>query len=359
MTIRRVEVADMEALGSFLSSFRGSDRQQYQRLYHDTFENPFLDGLGASWIAWDGDHPVVHLRVIPCNAYCQGQALKSEWWADFFANPASDGSSRGDLAGLLAWKLAAPPHCHCGLGTPGTDSKVFKLYEALHFDYWGAVPFYYLVVDGGKALRELAVFRRNQPVRYAAHAASLLYLPGKLLELRHHRSRVQAGDYEILQWEFFPPEADDLWQSLYGRYGLIFERSVAYLNWRYDSARYDRFGLYTKRKLLGWVVYKTTQMSENKHFGNMRVGTIVDILADPWESTHATKLLSIAVERLVANGAHLIVANLSHKCFAAAAAEVGFQRGPSNYHFVTKNLQSIPLPECHLTRGDSDGDMNL
>jgi hypothetical protein len=123
--------------------------------------------------------------------------------------------------------------------------------------------------------------------------------------------------------------------------------------------RYERLGLYCKAQLLGWVVCKMKQMHGNKYFGNMRVGTVVDLLTDPDGKGNAAKLLSIAVQRMCSEGAHLIVANFSHQCFEAAATGVGFLQGSSNYHFITRNMRRVPLKECHLTRGDSDGDMNL
>lgn len=358
MPIRRSQANDLEPLLSFLSLFRGRE-EQAEVVYHDTFKHPFSGGEGTAWMAWEGDRLSAHIRVSPCNAYYGGQPVKSNWWLDFFALLDEHGAERNQIAGQLAMKLANQKLGHGVLGTPGADSKVFKLYKALRFDFWGTVPFFFLILNGDKVLRELAIFKRKQLLALAARSASHLYLPGKLLEFRHRRRQLPERGCNVTEWDVFPEEAEALWQTLYSQYGLIFDRSVAYLNWRFHSPRYERLGVHVQKKLIGWAVCKTTDKKEDKHFGSLRLGTVVDLLADPNNTAELLQVFSAAVERLRDNGADLIIANLSHRPLSAAARKLGFIQGPSNFHFITRNLPLVSMSECHLTRGDSDGDCNL
>jgi hypothetical protein len=160
-------------------------------------------------------------------------------------------------------------------------------------------------------------------------------------------------------WRTFPPEADQIWNAVVPHYPLVFDRSREYLNWRFVDPRYLRLGVSQGERLLGWVVCKTTPMRDNRYFGNMTVGTIVDLLVDPTRREEIQSVLSVGLRSLVESGADLIVMNLSEQRLVREVRRLGFAAGPSNFHFFTKNLPKLVLEECHLTRGDSDGDAHL
>jgi hypothetical protein len=338
---------------------KAASPQELDRLRNDIFGNPFSRGEGTSRLFWEGDQLIAHLRCSPCPAYYSGELVESCWWQSLFTLPDAAGNPRGDAAAFLMLKLRAEPRGHAVLGTPGTESPVFKLYQRMRFDYWGAVPFFYLVLNGSNVLRNLAIFKRNAPLALAAGVASVLYLPGKLMAFRHRRPRQRLRHFQMIPWPAFSPEADALWEAVRGKYGLIFDRTTPYLNWRYGEPCYERLGVLLQKRLVGWAVCKTTQMKEDRYFGNLCVGSIVDLLVDPEKDVEVNAVLSLAVEKLSANGADLIVTNLTEQRLIASAARVGFLAGPSNYHFLTLKLRRAPLGECHITRGDSDGDYFL
>lgn len=365
MDIHRCRVQEFDALRNFWFLHRtGAGLEQpspeeVQRLHHETFENPFAKREGTSWLAWEQNRPVAHLRESPCPAYYHGQRLESGWWQGFYALHDSHAASRRNAAALLALKVAGQRHGHAMLGTPGVESRVFKLYQRMHFDYWGAVPFFYFVVDGAKLLRNLFTFKRTRLLAEVANAASYLYVPGKLLALRHWRLRPSVSLFRVDAWQRFPSDADLVWKNVLRQHPLIFERSTQYLNWRYFGPCYERLGVFFENRMLGWVVCKTSQMKGNKYFGNLKVGTIIDLLVDPDNANDVQAILCAGLDRLVSRGADLIVTNLSDRRLARAACRLGFAAGPSNFHFFTKNLPKLDIEECHLTRGDSDGDGRL
>lgn len=325
-------------------------------LWSQAVGNPFQNGVGSCWLASDMGEPVAHLSRSPCPAYYQGRRIDAGWWRDLFA---VSETAHGNSTAALMLTVARLNAGHAVLGTPGVDSQVGKLYRALRFDYWGEVPFLYLVLHGSKLLRNLVVFKKNPAISVASTAASHLFFPGKLIELRH-RWRAQSDPaMRVERWHTFQESADRLWERLVERFTLVFDRSTTYLNWRYAEPCYQRLGVFRNDELIGWTVSKLTPMSNNPYFGNLMVGTLVDLLADPEKPNEASWVIRAAIRSLAAAGADVIVTNLSDRRYVDAACGVGFILGPSNYHFFTKNLPALKIQDCHLTRGDSDGDRRL
>lgn len=366
MDIHPCRPEEFDALRNFWDERRAFEErsksfvEQAGNLRRKTFGNPFTQSGGVSWLAWKDGRAVAHLGVVPCPAYHFGRRIESNWWCDFYAVTESvTDSSPQSAAGLLALRVAAMRQGHALIGTPGMESRVVQLYKSLRCDYWGAVPFFYQIFNGRKFLRNLSLFRRGPWSTRAATAASHLWIPGKLLELRHQRRRAGRPRMRVETWSRFPSQADRLWEKVVEQYPLIFDRSARYLNWRYHSAIYERLGIFQEGRLAGWTVCKATQMHENPYFGDLKVGTLVDLLVDPDDAADVETVIDAARKRLRERGVDLIVANLSDHRLTRAAKRLGFAAGPSNYHFFTRHLPKLHLHECHLTRGDSDGDNRL
>jgi len=159
--------------------------------------------------------------------------------------------------------------------------------------------------------------------------------------------------------------ADDLWNACKRLYAMIVVRDSETLNILYPASS-NRFLCYKVTRgstVLGWAVLLDTQMRDHKHFGNLRVGSIVDCLALPEQ---ALGVVQAATEVLEARGVDLIVSNQSHAAWGAALQSAGFLQCPSNFRFaasreVAKLLDplSTMMAHIHLTRGDGAGPVNL
>ena len=106
-----------------------------------------------------------------------------------------------------------------------------------------------------------------------------------------------------------------------------------------------------------------TAMNSNPHFGDLRVGTILDALAPP---EHLDALFTHTHDALCELGADLIVSNQAHERWQSALRRLGFLSGPSNYLMaLSKPLTSALKPEpgfpsrVYLSRADGDGRLNL
>ena len=105
-------------------------------------------------------------------------------------------------------------------------------------------------------------------------------------------------------------------------------------------------------KVVGWAVLLNTQMSGHKHFGDMRVGTLVDCLAKPED---ARDVVACARDVLEANGADLIVSNQGSRAWGQALKHCGFLQGPSNLPFLASpKLAALLEPFAETPRLPSE-----
>jgi hypothetical protein len=104
-------------------------------------------------------------------------------------------------------------------------------------------------------------------------------------------------------------------------------------------------------------------MKNNRYFGNMRVGSILDCVAVAGDEADTAALVDA---QLGLAGCDLVLVNHSHTDWARAFERAGFLRGPSNYLLgmskrLTEAVRSSPCGEdrMHITRGDGDGRVHL
>jgi hypothetical protein len=146
---------------------------------------------------------------------------------------------------------------------------------------------------------------------------------------------------------------------------LIAVRDAETLNILYppNNPRFIKLLIKENGKIIGWAVALDTRMKNHSHFGNMRVGSIVDSLSLPED---ALKIILATSRYLEKRKVDIIVANYSHRAFRLAFKKSGFLRGPSNFIFAaSKDLtrQISPFQEntskIFMCRGDGDGPINL
>jgi hypothetical protein len=142
-------------------------------------------------------------------------------------------------------------------------------------------------------------------------------------------------------------------------------RDARVLNTLYppDDTRFIKLKILDGRRVAGWAVLLDTVMADDKYFGNMRVGSIVDCLALPEE---ANTVMYAAAQFLEDRGVDLLLSNQNHPAWCEGLKMTGFVEGPSNFFFVASKALSQLLNEIdpagtaiHLNRGDGDGPIHL
>jgi hypothetical protein len=156
-----------------------------------------------------------------------------------------------------------------------------------------------------------------------------------------------------------------LWQRVRAEHSFVGARDSRTLNalYRPGSGRFIRLRVTEAGRAVGWVVVLNTQMQDHRYFGNLRVGSLVDCLAEPGSEL---AVMQQGTDTLAGLGADLIVSNQSAHSWGEALRRLGFLAGPSGFLFgasrsLARRLGSIDasFPRMHLTRGDGDGPFNL
>ena len=249
------------------------------------------------------------------------------------------------------------------LGMGGWEQPFVKVLQGFGWSMM-AVPFYFKVLNA-RIFFENIRHLKSRPA--GALATDLLgrsgigWLGTRLAQMRPPRLGSSAEIYPV---DGFGSWADELWERSLGRYSLIAVRNGQTLSAlfpagsRLISLRVARGG-----RTIGWVALLDTQMSGHEHFGNMRVGSVIDCLAEPEDST---AVVAAATRFLEQRKPDLIVTNQSHAEWGRAFVRNGYLPAPSNFILalsppLAQKLQ--PFEQCrsqiHMTRGDGEGPLNI
>lgn len=252
------------------------------------------------------------------------------------------------------------------LGMGGFEQPLPRMLKALGWSMT-LVPFYFRVVRPFRFLRGMAELRRFTAGRVIADLAAFSGLGSLGIRLVHawrSQSKTKYDSVKAEQVENFGIWADDIWNSSRARYSMIGERDQRNLNILYPrDSKFIRLKITKDGASIGWIVLLDTQMQTNRHFGNLRVGSIVDCLALPED---AGDVIHAGAEFLHNRSVELIISNQLHKAWTTALARNGFLKATSNCVFATSpQLSALLRPfeasvsEAHLNRGDGDGPIHL
>lgn len=251
------------------------------------------------------------------------------------------------------------------LGIGSREATMTRLVLALGWRLNQVVPFFLKVRNGFQFLKNIQYLRTARWRRFALDAAaycglgSAAWCAGKLLTRNGNRT-VHAE--QVAEFGKF---ADEIWEQCRDRYSMLAVRDASSLNVLYpvEETRFIRLKIIEGNNTIGWALLLDTVMSENKYFGNMRVGSIIDCLAAPEKAGHVT---AAAARFLDHRGVDMLLSNQSHPAWRRGLKQAGFIQGPSNFFFVTSPQLTTMLnavdpggSRVHLNRGDGDGPIHL
>ena len=254
-----------------------------------------------------------------------------------------------------------------GLGMGGYGESLARLFAAAGWSMF-SVPFYFRILRPTKVLRNIVHLRRRPGWRLPLDilaATRLGSLGIKTIQaIRSPRARCDpAVGMEVV--EEFSAWTDDLWDLCKSQYGMCAVRDSKTLRILYPASdpRFIRLKITKQKRTIGWAVLLDTQLADHNHFGNMRLGSIVDCFG---ATTDALPVVSAARECLETRGVDLIVSNQSNAAWRLAFQQAGFLQGPTNFIFTSSpkltellSQKSVKNEELHFNRGDGDGPINL
>jgi hypothetical protein len=276
-----------------------------------------------------------------------------------FINPKYKGLGRA----LLNHALGRNPFLY-GLGYGDRNRPLARLVTSQGWRMVGT-PFYFRCVHPRTVVQNLSFLRKRRSRRIMLDVVAWSSAWTGITALQRLRTRTPTDAATVSTVLDFGDWADDLWERARGTYSALSVRNLRLLRIRYpaNDTRFIRMAIYRKSELCGWAVGLATTMHDHRHFGNLRVGTIVDCLAVPGNE-HI--VVDAAANVLEEHGTDLIVSNQSHRSWCTAFERAGFLSGPTNRFFtpspeLARLLEPFEqkFPLTHLTRGDAAGPVHL
>jgi hypothetical protein len=261
---------------------------------------------------------------------------------------------------LLLHALKQSPLLFC-LGMGSTERPLPRLLKTLRWRV-EPVPLLFYVVHGSRFFREIPALRSGRARSAAAMVAAFTGMGHvSLRAVQLARTRTNMGGDKAVTMPQFGGEIEEIWSRSQGAYRCAAVRDLETVQVLYDDggARFHRLKITHDGSPVGWAVMLDTQMRDSSHFGNLRVGTVVDCDAVPG---YTAKVALATRNYLSSGGVDVIVTNQSHATWIEAYSGAGFLRFPSNYIFAAcKDLSAAlgPGSAYHLTRGDGDGPIHL
>lgn len=254
-------------------------------------------------------------------------------------------------------------------GHGGDDQPVVQMLLKMGWQMH-QTPFCLLVLRPFRFLRHNALLR-SSPARRLALDLGAFSGAGWLglkalhagLRWRHRGQRVGATGTEVPS---FGPWADALWERVKHRYHAIALRDAASMNALAPARAWPpciRIKVERGGQVIGWALVLDTQMRGDARFGTLRVGSVVDCLADPADTA---QVVAVATGFLAQRGVDIVVSNQSHPDWARGFAQNGYAVLANRRMFApSPALRALLEPfddtarGLHLTNMDGHGPMAL
>lgn len=157
--------------------------------------------------------------------------------------------------------------------------------------------------------------------------------------------------------EAFDERFDRLWEALQRKYIIVEPRNALVLNWRYSDeslGQYSRLGCFRDGQLSGYVI-----VGERTRRGR-RVGSIMDIFADPEDPETLDALIEAALKHIRSSGPRLVEAIITEARLRRRFQLHGFLPILKKTPFIIYSQDRVPDPafldvsNWHLTLGCAD-----
>jgi hypothetical protein len=266
---------------------------------------------------------------------------------------------------MLAHALAEWPLLFA-MGMGSRDRPLPRMLRAMGWEILDT-PFYFLVLNGKRFLRNIGPLRRQPSRRALADFLAVSGLGGMALQVlqslrARNRFDMRYGRHATQE---FSAWADQIWQDSAEEYSLSAVRAASYLRFIYPSGNPQYYGvrLTEGERPAGWVEMLDCEPLERSYFGEMRVAALVDGVGP---AAAIPTLVHSAVEAAKERKADIVISNQMHRDWTSALSAAGFWQGPSNYLLaLSKELRKLlepleeAIPRIHFNRGDGDGRVNL
>ena len=279
-----------------------------------------------------------------------------------YQSPLSEGiiEPRYRSAGMLLLRFAerrSPLAYMVGMGSD--SSPLARLLKAAGWSV-GLSRFQFRVHRPRRFLSELRLAHSSRFRSMVSSAAGWTGAASAGLAILQRRRSGLAGFSAQIEKEW-GDWADVIWKQFRERCSFAIRRDAAVLPELFPASdsRLVMVRIDHHSRPAGWAACFDSPMRNHPHFGDLRVGSILDCVAAP-EAMAATAIL--ADTELARRGVDVVITNQTHRLWCDGFSAAGFLAGPSNYVVALSPALAARCGDrdsIHVTRGDGDGRIHL
>jgi len=308
-----------------------------------------------------------------------GYTLKCQWFKvndallqiGYYYRPVSAGlfNKKYNICGVLLVNDAQKRYPNTfSLGMGGLSEALPKLLKGLNWNIQ-EVPFFFKVCHPFPFLKNIRYLKSTKVKSFiimllANSGLGWLCIKFFFLIVSLFYIQLKKTPHIVMEEiEAFDQDLNSIWENTKQYSSFIAVRNYEYLKTLYSNKRFIKLKFFDDNKIVGWSISLCTKLDNHKHFGYMRLGSIVDCLS---LKGYEKSIISLTSKILKDKEADLIVSNQSHIFWKNAFKMNSFIRGPSNYIYALSKILSDKLMSdkklkdyIHLTRGDGDGPIHL
>ena len=337
------------------------------RVYPEADERPNAATTPVTQELYVGaDGPVIHggVWLHEQQFMIAGERVVGGWLKYPVAESLIDRAYSGVPAGLIMTVLRRQPRL-MALGMGGRGSPLAKLLQGIGWTCTD-VPFGFAPIRATRVIKELQAIQEHRLARVArviarTHTAPLALSPLNLI--RKLRVRRCLAGVTVVREQEFADWSDRIWNENARHYPFIARRDAPLLNRMYpaDAPGIARYRVTRSGNDIAWLCTRTMGLSEGSahpQFGRLKVGMIVDAVANPRDSK---TVFAVAFSELARLGVDIVVSNQLHPAWRNAMASLWLAPAPSNFVFAySKPMKQLLQKanaerELYITRGDCDG----
>jgi hypothetical protein len=249
-------------------------------------------------------------------------------------------------------------------GHGGDEAAMLQMLRALKWRIHGT-PFCLKVLKPFRFLRRNAYLRGTSARRIGLDALAWSGAGWLGLQALHRGLAVRGLGVASLETQVvdeFGSWADGIWESCRRSYSVIGLRDAATMNALLPQSGWPectRIKMSRDGHVVGWAVIRDHQVRDDPRFGDLRVGSVIDCLAQPED---APAVIRAATRILATRGVDMIGSNQSHPSWTDAFARSGFALIPERRYFAMspelgKALEPFDRVQqgLHLTNMDGHG----
>ncbi len=278
-------------------------------------------------------------------------------------SPLSEGivNSKYSFVALLMMKELQ--RCNPFLYSVGMGSESNRYPRLLKALGWTvvAVPLFFRVRRAGQFMRNLQLLRRDSFRRLAADVGAYSGLGPIMIHAYQAISEkrpIPAASYDRVP--LFGGWADEVWNAASRETSFSIERTSEVLNALFPvhCERLSRIRITVDGVAVGWAALLISNFRDHHHFGEMRVGTIVDGMAFPRYERH---VVAAALRALSDDGVDLVISNQMHELWQNALRGAGCFTASSTFLLGLSRKLSAEISasggfqRIHVNRADGDG----